>query len=488
MKTLLSIIFSVLLSASLFANDVKIDGLSFDAASRTLTFTVDWKNAWNYKNGDFSDAIWLFVKFHPQNGNGEWIHSDIETGSASGDGNSQLANDKKGLFVFLDPTVDFSGNTSAIPVSVVLHPKIDSYLNPDIQVFAIEMVRIPDGSFYVGDGRPLARDNYFTDAASYTGILDAVSPPYFMSSEGSISTIDNTGIRTVNAEGIDLPTIILASFPKGTSAFYIMKYEVSQSQFIAMANTLPLRWRDLFPLGFISGDATPTARNGVRSEIDASSGLKVFSCDLNNNGIPNEENDGTALPFNYTTDGFPFVAMLYLDWACLRPMSVFEFEKAARGILNPVAHEMAWGNSTLNQILFSTDVINIGKEDEQLSSPDLAGKYLSGSMIRCGGLATGLTNPTRTNTSSSYYGVHDLSGNLLEITIFPGTKGAFSNSDHGDGNVINILGFGTISAFDLDKIQPMGGSYRNIGNGISTLEVSFDQELIMGIRGVRTSE
>ena len=487
MKKLMLTVSLFLLYFCSFSNDVQVSNLAYNASTRTASFTLNWKNAWTYQNGAFSDAVWLFVKFHPQNGNGTWLHADLENVAVRSSAIYRLVPDKKGTFISLAPGLNYSGDSQGILVDLILDQSIDQYLNPDIQVFAIEMVRIQEGGFYVGDGRGWNTENHFGDADYWTssGLSGKPLPPYFINDESAISTAkDAPGITTVKTEGNILPSVIEESFPKGTETFYIMKYEVSQSQFAAMANTLSARMRNEFSLGFIHG-ATPLHRNGVRVDIDPSTGLRIFNCDLNNNGVFNEETDGTALPFSINQE---FHTWIYLDWACLRPMTVFEYEKASRGILVPTPNEMAWGNANVSQVLFSTDIINAGKEDEQLANPNLPGKYITGAITRCGAMATGLPNPNRTNTSATYYGVHDMTGSMWEITVWPGLTG-FDNSSNGDGDVQDQdqIKFGNIPSSQIGR-QFMGGSWKYIGNGISTLNpgllnVSFED---LGIRGVRS--
>ena len=53
----------------------------------------------------------------------------------------------------------------------------------------------------------------------------------------------------------------------------------------------------------------------------------------------------------------------YLDWSGLRPMTEFEYEKACRGTLNPVAYEYPWGNnSSLNMVYGANNNTNLANE------------------------------------------------------------------------------------------------------------------------------
>ena len=111
----------------------------------------------------------------------------------------------------------------------------------DIEVFAIEMVYVPTGNFYVGSG---GTENFsFTTANSTSG----ATVPFQITSTAPTIQGNNSGSDATNLSARDngswdltgTTTATLATgFPTGFSAFYCMKYEISQQQYVDFLNTL----------------------------------------------------------------------------------------------------------------------------------------------------------------------------------------------------------------------------------------------------------
>jgi len=103
----------------------------------------------------------------------------------------------------------------------------DSRIIPDdesveVKVFAIEMVYIPQGSFYIGSGAASFESNSFY---KYPNTTDA----YQISSEAAITVGTGTGNLYYNSGGGDQVGPIPANFPKGFNSFYCMKYEINNT-------------------------------------------------------------------------------------------------------------------------------------------------------------------------------------------------------------------------------------------------------------------
>src|SRR5690606_15810737 len=79
----------------------------------------------------------------------------------------------------------------------------------------------------------------------------------------------------------------------------------------------------------MSGTNIPYDRNGMscRLTLPPQPGPVDFFCDVNNNGIGNEDSDGLSVAFGWLR--YAHLAA-YLDWAALRLMTEFEFEKCGR--------------------------------------------------------------------------------------------------------------------------------------------------------------
>jgi len=151
---------------------------------------------------------------------------------------------------------------------------------------------------------------------------------------------------------VDLP----ATFPFGYNGFYTMKYEVSQEEYCSFLNTLTYDQQvtrmaaapnsAIGTLAVSTSSIPANCRNwikikkqGVVSNIPA-----VVGCDMNNNGTFDEADDGKDVACNWLSWAD---LMAYLDWAALRPMTEFEFEKICRGPNTPVANEYPCGTTNI---------------------------------------------------------------------------------------------------------------------------------------------
>jgi formylglycine-generating enzyme required for sulfatase activity len=193
-----------------------------------------------------------------------------------------------------------------------------------------------------------------------------------------------------------------------------MKYEISQEQFCTFLNALSYEAQALrtatSPNSAVGTLAIASAANPCRNEIRISTSGTA-------NNVPAIY--ATTLPMvacNYISWGD---LIAYLDWAALRPMTEFEFEKICRGTSVPIASENAWGTTNLLQAQ-SSALTNAGLANE-ISTASGSGlcAYGANNMargpLRCGFGATAAT--TRVQSGSSFYGVMDMSGNANEQCI-----------------------------------------------------------------------
>jgi formylglycine-generating enzyme required for sulfatase activity len=303
----------------------------------------------------------------------------------------------------------------------------------DVKVFGIEMVYVPQGSFYAGD-------NATSTASLKQGSGD--NDPWYISSEGSLSVTggagNGTGAGQTNAVyyyasngngGEDASGTVFtvpAGFPKGFSGFYIMKGEISQGQWVDFFNTL---------------DATQKTTRDITSNTNGgkNSDAIIFRNNINwNSGAPSSDatlNGGThgGVAANYLSWGD---LTAYLDWAGLRPMSELEYEKAARGPVASVAGEYAWGDTSITG---ATSITNSGTVSERGQAGSNITYNNAGGVqgpTRVGNFGSGGVT-SRIATGASYYGAFDLSGNLWEraVTVGNSTGRGFVGGIHGDGNL-----------------------------------------------------
>jgi formylglycine-generating enzyme required for sulfatase activity len=345
----------------------------------------------------------------------------------------------------------------------------DDYVS--IKVFAIEMVYVPQGSFYVGDGQNQV--NRFTQANSTSGNtvpfqITATSPTL----QGNDASASSSNLSTRGGVEFDLTgtnTATLASgFPTGYEAFYCMKYEVSQGQYRDFLNMLTRQQQDscLFTDGnvgtyaggtfyrfdgsvnnsgtyfsSINNASVPGERNGVRIISDPGNGLpRVFACDLNKSGtLPtgvNQTDDGEWIAMGLLS--WMYVCS-YLDWVGLRPMTELEFEKACRGDQVPVSREMPWGQTAAaSSTYLSTGLRNSGTTSETGLDPDANHNIFNNipGSTRVGAFADGSSN--RAEAGASYYGIMNFADNVWEPCVSTGcVAGRSYSAKHGNGSLLN---------------------------------------------------
>jgi formylglycine-generating enzyme required for sulfatase activity len=379
-----------------WANALTVNITSHNQANQTVTFTLQWQNSWRVTAVPNNwDAAWIFVKFRACGATTEWTHGLLDLAqcviptqleATKADGTPGIDSDNRGLMLRQStPGIYPTAGPYTVTLKVTNMPT-NSVTDPiDIKVFGIEMVFIPSGDFYIGDGNNHTTSQFF--------------PVTLVTS--STNTISQSWPQAFNFD--------VSSYPKGTSPFYCMKYEISQGQYASFLNTLSSAAQvNRYPGNFGS-----------------------YRNRLTNTGTP---------PNMYTSDapdraqnylGYGDVSA-YLDWACLRPMSELEYEKVCRGPMAPVANEYAWGNTTLNEgtTISSTMPLENGTEifidtptpNCNLFNNNFLGSPASGGPtwpwrgpVRVGIFA--LPTSTRQTSGGTYYGVMEMSGNVSEYVV-----------------------------------------------------------------------
>jgi formylglycine-generating enzyme required for sulfatase activity len=270
----------------------------------------------------------------------------------------------------------------------------------EVQPFGIEMVFVPQGSFSVGSG------------GSSTGEFRAggtSSTPFVVSSQSSIVLGNAAGqLNWTSSTYTGSPSgSTSASFPTGYGAYYAMKYQVTQGQYVDFLNTLS------------------QAQADVRKYTDDRYRYAV-----------------TGSSVGSYASSLPFVAMNYIswadgaafaDWAGLRPLTELEVEKVSRGPLSPVANEYAWGSTSITQ---ATGLVNEGTITETPTPATANANYASGisGPVRVGAFAA--PGRSRRDAGAGFYGALELSGSLWErpVTVGNAEGRAFAGT-HGDGSL-----------------------------------------------------
>lgn len=329
-----------------------------------------------------------------------------------------------------------------------------------VQVFAIEMVFVPQGSFFVGSGGN--ETGSFTNGSWTSG----ATIPLQITSEAALG-IDNAAGKlwgtssSVNSAignvAADAEASLPAGYPKGFAGFYCMKYEISQGQYRDFLNTLTrtqqanrvtidgtmgryaggFTWNgSAWSVSEVNNLSSPANRIGLRLITDPG-GINpcTYACDLNTSStLPtgvNQSDDGEWIAMGQLNwmDG-----CAYLDWAGLRPMTELEYEKSCRGNQAAVSGEYAWGTT----ITSANNITNGGQASEvtNTANANSASNNQGGVQgpLRVGAFAGAAT--TRTQAGATYYGIMEMSGNLWERTVTVGnTAGRSYTGVHGDGNL-----------------------------------------------------
>jgi formylglycine-generating enzyme required for sulfatase activity len=360
--------------------------------------------------------------------------------------------DGTGVFVHLGQ--DGSGNIAASNVQLRWRYGANGLVDSnvvDLKVFAVEMVYVPQGSFYVGSGGE--------EPGSLTnGVwLSGKTVPFRVNSEEELGIEKVNGKLWGTSASIGPVGTLPASFPKGFDAFYCMKYEMTQKQYVDFLNTLTYEQQSLrfqFPPNSTVGNGYNYAKNNIQIKRQGVFRLDPaeYGCDLNprwfGDDIFNQPDDGMDIPCNYLS--WPDVAA-YLDWSGMRPMSEIEFEKACRGSQSPVANEAAWGTSFINWFAKYT-VNNWGAINESIASgyvttPEFGNAvYDNTDNFTVGPLRVGIfaAHPSnvgddrqkRHRSGSTYTGIMEMSGNVNEFTVgINSLEGRNYTGINGDGKL-----------------------------------------------------
>ncbi len=409
----------LMLNTNIQANNVAITVPVVDQTAKTVTFDVSWDNSWNIQGSGVPnnwDAVWLFIKWKECAASAAipYTHGTLSgalvdrtipatlevmstvnlngTLNAAGVNTVQESAALAGALDFTDGIMvrrsAVGTGTMAAQTIVLTVPGLPAAATQiSLSVFGIEMVYVTQGDLTIGDGDGAATA---TNSFMATNTLNTGLPM-------TVTNAFETGASTFyinNAPAGSVTTVagVPAAWPKGQCGFYIMKYEISQQQYAEFLNTLATgQLATRYPTSF------STNRNRTQTSTSP------FS------------SDRPERAQNYLS---PNDVMAYCDWACLRPMTEMEYEKACRGN-GSTRGEYAWGNTVITPaITFS------GAENG--SETTIAGNCVYSNSTwtngdagqgpaRCGIFATATS--TRQQAGASYYGVMDLSGNVRDFVI-----------------------------------------------------------------------
>jgi formylglycine-generating enzyme required for sulfatase activity len=395
-----------------------------------VQFDLSWDNSWRCDiagTGQAApynyDAAWLFVKYKVTGGDGKWYHatlSIIAGNHTAPTGSTITPSSGDGKAVFIYRNANTTGSNDWNNVKLRWEYGTDTVAdgaNVTVKVFGIEMVYIPAGNFYVGDGSSHGTlrqtgSNIPQQITTTAVVVKCEETPF------DDDQLKGNGILVDGDDGIDKDgtagPVDNANYPTGYTAFYCMKQEVSQGEYADFLNTLT---------GTQDGNRYYSTTS-YRYTIGGSAGSHSA-------GVPDR-----ACNYLSWMDG-----CAYMDWAGLRPMTELEFEKVCRGPSSAVAGEYAWGNANVDSSAYT--LTNDGLQNATVSNAatdttgNMSYSITDGSTdgpLRCGIFATG--SSTRIEAGAGYYGVLELSGNLWEPPVTLGnSSGRSFEGTHGDGSL-----------------------------------------------------
>ncbi len=468
------------------ADPIRITNVTHAAAGSAgaidVRFDIAWDHSWRATwtepataaDGPLDveswDAAWVFVKWCEPGADG---HSHAMLSARGSDHAAPsgatvevgLTDDgRRGVGVLLfRPT---SGHGPNVWKGVTLRWLHDAPLpaHAEVRVFAVQMVRVPTGAFWAGDGSTV----HVAGQCSAGGgdqplrIADEGAIPLGGEAPTRLNTRDGIGMEKDCADdfNIDRTRRLPDTFPKGHAAFYCMRHEVTQQQYVDFLNT-----------GGFDRQCAATGRGRTPGKADAPAGTLALTPPYDQSPSTTSIRIATsgsagapARPAVYETD-LPHVACgclghhqaaAWAAWAGLRPMTELEFEKACRGPLPPVPDEYAWGTDSIAGARGAAGgyaVRAAGQPDEAFvwtgdHGPDaVRGSALCswnspvGGPRRVGLFATPQSD--RARSGASYWGILDLSGNVVETVVTLGLPaGRRFRGTHGEGGDAPWAGVG----------------------------------------------
>lgn len=529
----------LLCPVGLMANNIRIIGTpevkKKDANYAAINFTLAWDNSWKSSKPANWDAAWIYVKCWDGD---QWNHVYLEnTGHTAGnpdlpdyrvynrDGSNRKmpmtyecgksyvwkewhTNPEEdsvigvvGIFLYRKDSLG-SGNVVIPGISLLWKYSDQTFVEDDdlvVKVFAVEMVYVPGGAFYLG-----GKGTSDYQVASFTTNGSTFGEPMYVNSEKAITLANNASASSLWSTAGMAEGTLPAEFPKGFNAFYIMKYELTQEAYADFLNTLNQGQQDGRIEGVLAniavggsiwnGGANDLAAWRHYIEVAQRAPTVIFGVDANNSSTCNETvmverdlglyTDSCLVGIDGQDIAVNFVSMYdllaYADFAGLRPMTELEYEKACRGDKQVVNDEYAWGTVTLTwfgQSFHNTagswmtwntaSFFNINRGDEYVADVYNCGATRGGTWqqqnngawwsysyrnrrisypgpLRVGCFAD--STSTRAAAGATYWGVMNMSDNCSELcisvgntdsdgTVETGFPGRAFQGVHGDGQL-----------------------------------------------------
>ena len=484
---------------SAFANNLSISNVSLesrDSINNTVIveFDITWDNSWrtvtNY------DAVWLVLKVTI--GSATPVRGLLDDDGVNPLGTSPGTNQNLEILVPTDNRTSSSqGHVGAFlyrkasgtgtVASKNVRLKLDYGLsgagdtsNITVKVIGTEMVYIPEAPFFAGDTSSTAAFKkgsssghpWYIESENTVRTTTTTSGSFYYTSTGSEGGFASNGVFTLPLQ-----------YPKGYGAFYCMKYPVTEGQWVDFINNIDSSSRS-------SRDITSASGKNSDSVIKRNTSSQTTNASTNR--------PDRAVSYLAWMD-----LAAYLDWVALRPMTELEFEKVARGPVAVLGDEYAWGTSNLANpaaTIFTSspedgnEVFSVGGDPQEnvvynsttfSNGDDYLGPQHAQGPVRPGIFATSSTD--REGAGAGYYGVMDLSGNLVEMVATVGnTTGISYYAVNGDGLLddsynpgyayqlgwVGTSYIGTSGVSDASGTGKRGGSWNQASGALRTSDRS----------------
>ena len=452
------LIFYFLCVVGLRANHIQVGQLTLtdiDPVKKTavIEFQLRWENSWRSDaNPGNYDAAWVFFKFRRDNG--DWLHlhptpqGHFLAASTPVSIQAERLNPRESYHPVHNPIAGLlfyrtnPGNGPLIMDTLKIQwhygqEGIESAATLELRVFAMEMVYVPEGAFQLGDGQSTGT---FRASGSNTPVTigDFATVLKCEDTSSDDAQLEGAGIWIHGSAGIsqssDSPVHLNPHFPTGYGSFYVMKYEVSQQNYADFLNTLT------------PAQASARAYTGgtFRHNIQLQGGTYVTATPHLPNNWMNWED-----------------AAAFADWAALRPMTENEFEKACRGSQMAIGGEFAWGSTSIanyNYVLQASGTIT----EAVNNTSSIAGNAVYDQTTTLGpfrsGIFAGFGLNNRVQAGASWWGIMELSGNLVELCVSIGrAEGRSFTGRCGDG-ILDPSGNANVA--DWPGIAAIGVGFR----------------------------
>ena len=449
---------------------VQVSNKNVNVNEKTITFALSWKGSW--KNDINCDAVYVFVKYKKQGEYGyhsakiesasknDFDYSDLTPDCVSISGASSavgafVPTERLGMFIYpLNEQNKCDMSIEKIKVGVDIPSDAE-----DVQIFALEMVYVPEDKHYVGDpGNGISKGGTLKNCL-YTYPDKGA---YLIESEDEITFAPEDGhlycdLDTPNGRQEDDRFVIPAEFPKGYKAMWYMKYSLTEGQFVQFLNCLTREQQQSHCMADLSTEDIPNYY-AVTDTIEPRDRCEVY-CSRFGNTLPLPVKFYSAAP-NRAMNAISFAdTSAFACFAGLRPMTELEYEKACRGPLPAVKEEFSWGSTKIGRVFHFDGVDGSGYEKPVAQKPgeitncnygtdiapfEKAFKTVPDNPGWIGPVTVGLfensdPNPDlneRERTGASYYGIMELCGNVWENIVTLGREdGRKYVPKHGSGEL-----------------------------------------------------